>query len=615
MAVDLPPYIPRDVDAQIDAAVGIGGLVLIEGASASGKTRTAFAALQRSCAEWFMSNPRDVAELREVAGELAQVPQLVIWLDDFEFYLASPTFDEHLLAELCGPEREGVVLLATMRSEERRFLERSMTAGDQSQLVTENRFRRVRKILEIANIIRLPARLSADETRQAGEWRWDERIADALDQSTGGGLTEYICAAPAALQRWQSGSDGEDPVGAAIVSAAVDCRRAGYRNSLARDLLEALYLDYIDPRLRHRRGLSSFNEGLEWAMYPVRGASSCLEPVGEGLYRPFDYLTDYAQRAAATSVPELVWTTLLDLGDPEASYSVAGAAYEQDMTQHAYQGYRLAAEAGNVDAMFMAGTGALDLGLVDQGIDWLRAGAEQGYWPAMGTLGTQLYMAGHPEEGKQWMRRSAEAGDLLAAGALGIGLYRIERRPDLAEPWLRMAIKAREPAVMSTLADLLRGSGRAAEAEAQYKRAIRLGHVPAMYGLGSLHFQAERWADAWSLWEQAAELGHVPAMGWLGTLLLLRGDEPDAERWLRAAADADDDLGAAMLRTLLVGRRKANRGTRPPGLEGAAAVLATIGDVLKDRGDLEGARGWWSAAEARGSKAAARRLRSDEFGS
>ncbi|MET9002832.1 hypothetical protein [Amycolatopsis sp. NPDC004169] len=103
-----------------------------------------------------------------------------------------------------------------------------------------------------ARTIRLARDLDQDERRAARRRQADSRIAAALADRTGAGLAEHLAAAPEVLVHWRAGRDGEHEVGAALVSAAVDCHRAGYSSPVARGVLEALYPAYLEPRLRHR---------------------------------------------------------------------------------------------------------------------------------------------------------------------------------------------------------------------------------------------------------------------------------------------------------------------------------------------------------------------------
>ncbi|QKV73787.1 hypothetical protein [Amycolatopsis sp. Hca4] len=184
--------------------------------------------------------------------------------------------------------RTDVLLLATLRSETRR-----MIGGDDRY---HQMARSAQYLLATARTIRLARDLDQDERRAARRRQADSRIAAALADRTGAGLAEHLAAAPEVLVHRRAGRDGEHEVGAALVSAAVDCHRVGYSSPVARGVL-ALFPVYLEPRLRHRLRRPNLDEAFEWATTPVHGASSCLQPEADDRFSAFDYLVDQTQAA------------------------------------------------------------------------------------------------------------------------------------------------------------------------------------------------------------------------------------------------------------------------------------------------------------------------------
>ncbi|HWO62164.1 MAG TPA: DUF4062 domain-containing protein, partial [Umezawaea sp.] len=260
----LPPYIARSADADLDRAVAGGGLVVVEGNSAAGKTRTAWEAVRRnapSCDWRSVLVPRDGVALRLLVGSGERLEHVVVWLDDLERYLIPDGLDTGLLTALCPSGRTDVLLLATLRSEARHLI-----GGDDRypQLA-----RAAQHLLATARTIRLSRDLDLDERQAARRHQADPRIASALADRTGAGLAEHLAAAPEVLGRWRAGRDGMQEVGAALVSAAVDCRRAGYFAPVPREWLEGLYPNYLEPRTRNRLRLPNLDEAFDWATTPV----------------------------------------------------------------------------------------------------------------------------------------------------------------------------------------------------------------------------------------------------------------------------------------------------------------------------------------------------------
>jgi hypothetical protein len=87
---ELPPYVPRDVDADLRTAITAagreGGLVLLVGGSSVGKTRALFEAVRAVLAEWWLIHPVDVLggfspDERRRGEALAGDPRIRIALD------------------------------------------------------------------------------------------------------------------------------------------------------------------------------------------------------------------------------------------------------------------------------------------------------------------------------------------------------------------------------------------------------------------------------------------------------------------------------------------------------------------------------------------------------
>lgn len=99
----VPLYVPRDCDATVDRALAAGGLVLLEGPSASGKSRTAYEAMRRCLPDRILLVPNAAGSLRELVDSGYELRDAVIWLDDLERFLGPSGLDIHLLHRICPP--------------------------------------------------------------------------------------------------------------------------------------------------------------------------------------------------------------------------------------------------------------------------------------------------------------------------------------------------------------------------------------------------------------------------------------------------------------------------------------------------------------------------------
>lgn len=105
----LPAYVLRDVEVAraadetgaLASAFAEGGLVIIEGASAAGKTRTAFEAMRRHAPDRWLIVPDNHMSLSELKDAGVRLGKAVVWLDDIDSYLAAGGLDAAVLDAFC----------------------------------------------------------------------------------------------------------------------------------------------------------------------------------------------------------------------------------------------------------------------------------------------------------------------------------------------------------------------------------------------------------------------------------------------------------------------------------------------------------------------------------
>jgi len=633
----LPPYVRRDADDadEVAEAFAHGGLLIIEGASAAGKTRMAYEAMHRLAPDRSLivpDNPRSLRALKEAGIRLSNA---IIWLDDINDYLAADGLDDSVLDALCPSGIRDVLMLATLRAEARRDLD----VPDIDSTIT----RAVQSVLNRARIVLLARDLSPAEHGRAETQRaTDPRIAAALDQNTGAGFAEYLAAAPAILHRWQSASNGQNFTAAAIIAAAVNARRAGYLSPLSRNLLQDLHIHYLDPRQANQPDAPGFDEALTWASRPVKGASSCLLPLDTDAYEVFDYLVDYALATTVLTIPPPIWPILLqnatpddlpslsfvawhtghlhiaeaayrrasDTGHPVPMYNLAllfskigrrGQAEEwyrkaaeggyppamndlanllreSERMREAEEWYRKAADVDYTDAMYNLGNFLRETNRAQEAEHWYRKAADISHTHAMNNLGILLRELDQDEEAERWYRKAADTGLVMSIHNLGNLLHETGRNEE-AQHWYRKAADAGYTESMTSLGDLLRETGYPEEAEQWYRKAISSGHPTAAINLGALFLEARRMEEAEHWYREAADTGNTLAMANLGALLHLSGHNDEAEYWLRKAAGADN-----------------------------AEADFNLGNLLHDKGQADEAEHWWRQAAGTGHNRAMNNL-------
>lgn len=548
----LPPYVPRTVDADLDRAVASGGFVVVEGNSAAGKTRTAWETVRRnasSCGWRSVLVPRDGVALRLLVESGEPLRHVVVWLDDLERYLTPDGLDTGLVAAVCPAGRTDVLLLATLRSETRRLI----GGGDRYRQMA----RSARHLLAMARTIRLARDLDQDERRAARRQRADPRIAAALADRTGAGLAEHLAAAPEVLVHWRAGRDGLHEVGAALVSAAVDCHRAGYSAPVPRGVLAALYPTYLEPRTRNRLRRPDLDEAFEWATTPVHGASSCLQPEADGRFSAFDYLVDQTQAdPGSAAIPDATWRTLLDGDETDPwTFQVAltalgdGRGDAADVIRRAIRSGNPAALLASGYAQFIASRATGDDRLLARALATWTIAAEDGDPHAMHNLGLTYTDLGRHEDAERWWRSSAQAGFAPAMTEMGV-LH--SKRGELAEArrWWTEAAERGESDAMFQLAKLAYQHHDLAAAETWCARAGDAGSVQALYNYADLARQRGDHALAEDRYRVAAEAGHPMALDQVEKSARRRRDKAEIKHWRQRRRISNEESRKVLTRQL-----------------------------------------------------------------
>ncbi|NMI54260.1 tetratricopeptide repeat protein [Streptomyces sp. RLA2-12] len=529
---ELPPYVQRDTDVELQralrAASGVGGFVLLVGESTAGKSRSAYEAARRELPghRLMLLSPGDLAV---GLTKLRPGSQVVVWLDDLERYVGPNRLTSPRLQVLRNMH---AVVLATMRAEEfAKFSSRLRYSGDPDQY--ELGLAGSEVIAQADHVVRIERHWSAPE-RQRASLIQDTRIRDALSRADEYGVCEYLAAGPDLFDEWLNGwAPGKNPRGAALVAAAVDCRRAGMYGPLPVSLLEELHGHYLRARGGARLHPEPFAAALRWAAQQVRATSSLLLPTeDENAYVPFDYLVDVLQRDPdAPSLPEVVWQSVLSRVDDEGRFDVGVAAHDQKQFDIAESIFRALYSGG-----YSAAGPRLVLALVSED----RFTEAEEFFDSFSDS-TEL----EPEQ------------ITLSAMFLGAG-YQACDRHDKAEKYYRFAYRLGGEHSGYFLGSLLREQGKLDEAEQIFRPSAELGNAESAYGLAGVLERTGREEEAASWHRRAADGGHVKAMLAMGLMSCQSGDSAGAEEWFRRAIESDDGelSGTVLLAQSLTERRE-----------------------------------------------------------
>lgn len=245
---DVTSYIPRDIDKALREAIHREPLIVVVGESTAGKSRAAFEAIRAECPDHLLAVPSGRESLPAVAAQVTHSRRCVLWLDDLERFMGPGGLTLAMVASVTTSTRGHTTIVATLRTPEyERFTSRAEDSLDDQGRAF---WRASRDILRGACIIPLDRLWSQEELKLAASYaEKDPRIALALKHAKTFGVAESLAAGPELLSDWRNAwAPGTHARGAALVAAAVDCRRAGLSDPVPHDLLLELHHHYLAAR-------------------------------------------------------------------------------------------------------------------------------------------------------------------------------------------------------------------------------------------------------------------------------------------------------------------------------------------------------------------------------
>ncbi|MFJ9940150.1 tetratricopeptide repeat protein [Streptomyces erythrochromogenes] len=344
-----PAYIRRDVEPQLREALGRAGFVLLVGESTAGKSRLAHETARTLFPGHAFVRPLGRAALPQALRAARSRRRAVLWLDDLEEFLGAGGLTTAMLAALSAPAPGRRVVLATMRTQEyRRF-----DAREEGRLTGSDRdaWRTQRDVLRQAEVVRLARHWSPEERRRAAAHGHDPRIRAALRAGERFGIAEVLAAGPELLAAWHNAwTPGANPRGAAVVAAAVDCRRAGLRSPVSRDRLRELHRPYLEGRGGGELQPEPFDDAMNWACAAVYATSGLLIGNHTQGYTAFDYLLG---APGLPPVPEHLWQALVARATPAEAYDMGLLAHQEGRPRRAAEALSRARLGGAPGADFL----------------------------------------------------------------------------------------------------------------------------------------------------------------------------------------------------------------------------------------------------------------------
>jgi thioredoxin-like negative regulator of GroEL len=605
---DLPPFVPRDVDGDLRAAITAvaerGGLVLLVGGSSVGKTRVLYETVLAALPEWWLIHPADAAAVRDLAARPS--PRTVIWLDELQRYLDGPGGVP--VAAARALIAAGAAIVATMWPTEYHVRTLDPKPGE------PDRYGNDRELIRLAHVLSVAEDFSSAERRRAQALADDRRIRAALDTQDAG-FTQILAAGPDLIRHWVQ-APPDQCYGQAVITAALDARRIGTTAPLSRKFLEAAAPGYLTGRQQADAPADWLDRALAYACSPLRGATAALCPTSAGMgevagYVPADYLYQHAQQTRRTAhLPDSAWRALVDFHHPDDAIRLAAGARSRGRLHEAEAFYRCGAAEGAANAVQELAALLTDQGRFDDAVTLLRQYADAGDRYAADRLTAVLTGQGRVDEAITLLSRRVEAGDELADDRLNhllaehnridelqqradagneLAAYRLaylladQGRVDDAVALLRRRADAGDTFADDELIELLVDVGHVNDAIARLRRRVDAGdtylaqrliellaehgrvddlrhHAGAGDGtaarrLAGLLAQHGRVNEAVTLLRQLADIddygGHILATDQLAALLAEHGRTDEATTALRRLADRGDTTAARKLSRLL----------------------------------------------------------------
>jgi eukaryotic-like serine/threonine-protein kinase len=337
----VPAYVARDRDVMIQDALRAGGFIMLVGDGAVGKSRTAFEAMRGVVPDHVLiaPDPDRPADTTVAVTRARAERNCVLWLDNLQAFLACGAITRKDIAELLAGPGHHRVVLATIGAADEARLTGQLAGGDR----TDPLIQAGQGVVE-----QVTARVFLERLLSAGEWARasqlaaaDHRIADARRHADRYGIGEYLVSGPQLYSQWEDAwARGHRPRAAALITSAVDCRRAGFTGPLPRALLESLHERYLAARGGAALMPEDISQAWDWATAQRQSGSAPLRLLGPGYCDVFEYLVDLCRHDHPEPVPDHTVRTALEQAPAAEAGNIAATAWQE----HRYELARIAIE-------------------------------------------------------------------------------------------------------------------------------------------------------------------------------------------------------------------------------------------------------------------------------
>lgn len=589
LSPELPSYVSRDIDADLHTLLrakrATGGLIVLVGRAASGKTRCAHEAIKAVLPDWRLCMPGNTESLKALIDSEVDLSHTVIWMDEAQKFLGPGKLEAETVRRLFFNAQHPTIALGTIWPDSYGRLR------DQ-----EDPNRDAQEVLRLASRFDLAEFSPTEMERAARIAEIDPRVHEAISSRSDASFTEILAAAPELIHRW---NQGDNELGRHIITASIVTRICGHVDIMPTGTLRDVATALMSGTQRARATTEWFEEAVVWACKPVRGVISPLAPYAQEVgtldgYTVSDVLIQHAVEATALrdKVTNDIWDIVIERSTPEACLSILiEAAKVENFTAAENAAEKAAGGATGflaVAAMWVTGAVLGQANLDEKALAWWKRAAEESNEDSdegsdllsVTSVGMQLLKMERYAEADAWLQRGAVKGHVNSMNGLSISLMAQGKTDDCIH-WARRAASSGSVLAMDLLGYVFEEQGAKEEAIAWLRRAAQEGLLRAQARLGVVLIRdSESRAEALAWLQKASESGNTQAMVMLGlSLSSYDSDAEGAEIWLRRAVDQGDVHG-----------------------------IAALGVISAENGDIDAAESWYRKAAIKGHPVAIKEL-------
>lgn len=597
----LPTYLRRHHDEGLRDRIenvthdALTEFVVLRGGSCTGKTRTAFEAVQACLSDWQLLFPKDADSLlASLAADVVQ-PQTVLWLNEAQNYLDGPAGEAcaaalRRLLESDGPR----IVIATLWPE---YYQEFSTSQVRERA-------QVRALLDQAMVHDVPDHFSGiDLTALKQKIHLDRSLATAHHTSKATGLvTQTLAAGPDLVDHYEHPTGPFGPYGKALITAAMDAQRLGVTEPLPLDFLTAAVPGYLTDTQRATAPHDWETHALAYARAPIKYVVSAFSPVPHptgmgarlGVVQLADYLFHHGRNSRRFDVPpESFWNATHLLANAADLHALADAARARGRIFHATGLYLRITERPGVLALLTEMTHQVEN--ESRAETFAYQAAEIGDGSALVILAAARMEDGDSNGAEPLYRQAADLGHPEALLALG-HIYKRARDSIRAEQLYRQAMDGGLSGYGLTearraLAEIARKFGRQGEAERLQCQAVGGVQQFKLRSLADIQQRAGSKEAAESVFEEFAADGDRMALVVLTEMREDAGDQTGAEEYAHKAAAAglmDGLANLAIIRANAGDLASAERLARLAADGGMTWALWELARVGKDQSQWKG---------------------------